>query len=455
MRTLAKKVAALILATAILASTAPSVFADFDLEAGGNAVVAYTGGESVKVRAGTGTDFDAITTAPEGAVVTIVAGPFESLDGTYWYGLSYQGTIGYIMADFLALPGNAPAIPVSAASSPISGGGGYSSIITGTGGDGARIRDGASLASAVVIYAVENAQVDIIGSPLNSDGYAWYPVSYLGSIGWVAGDFLGSGSAAAMPVVAQTATPSFALGAHIQVSGTGGDDLRIRESVGLDGSIVGHVGPGEVLSVLDGPLWDAVGNSWYAVDYDGLSGYASAGFLNWTSNGLTARSIVAASVSAPAAPAPAIAAPAPVSVAEQVSAPAPAPVAPPSNTGRGQSLVNVAMRYLGYSYAWGGSSPSGFDCSGFTKYVASSALGVGLGSTVASQIGVGSAVNPKNLEPGDLVFFVNTYEAGLSHVGIYIGGGQMIHAGSERTGVVISNIWDSYWGPKFYAARRL
>jgi cell wall-associated NlpC family hydrolase/uncharacterized protein YraI len=449
LRTLARKVAALILATAILASTAPSVFADFDLEAGGNAVVAYTGGESVKVRAGTGTDFDVITTAPEGAVVTIIAGPFESLDGTFWYGLSYQGTIGYIMADFLALPGNAPAIPVSAMSSPISGGGGYSSIITGTGGDGARIRDGASLASAVVIYAVENAQVDIIGSPLNSDGYAWYPVSYLGYIGWVAGDFLGSGSSTAMAVVAQTATPSFEYGAHVQVSGTGGDDLRIRESVGLDGSIVGHAGPGEVLSVLDGPLWDAAGNGWYAVDYDGLSGYASAGFLNWTSNALTARSVVAASVPAPAAPA----APAPEPVAEQVSAPAPA--APPSNTSRGQALVNVAMRYLGYSYVWGGSSPSGFDCSGFTKYVASSALSIGLSSTVASQIGAGTAVNPKNLEPGDLVFFVNTYEAGLSHVGIYIGGGQMIHAGSERTGVVISNIWDSYWGPKFYAARRL
>lgn len=440
MRTLARRVAALILATAILASTAPLVSADFDLEAGGTAVVAYTGGDYVKVRAGTGTDFDVITSAPEGAVVTIIAGPFESLDGTFWYGLSYQGTIGYIMADFLALPGNAPAIPVSAASSPISGGGGYTSIITGTGGDGASIRDGASLAAAVVIYAVENAQVEVIGSPLNSDGYAWYPVSYLGYTGWVAGDFLGSGSAA-MPVAAQTTTPSFELGAHVQVNGTGGDDLRIREWYGLDGNIVGHAGPGAVLSILDGPFWDAVGNSWYAVDYDGLSGYTSAGFLTWTSSGLSARSIVAASVPAPA----------PAAAAEQVSAPA----AAPSYGSNGQSLVNVAMRYLGYSYVWGGSSPSGFDCSGFTRYVASTALGIGLGSTVASQIGAGTAINPNNLEPGDLVFFVNTYESGLSHVGIYIGGGQMIHAGSERTGVVISNIWDSYWGPKFYAARRL
>lgn len=454
MRTLAKKMAALVLATAILASTAPSVFADFDLEAGGTAVVAYTGGEPVKVRAGTGTDFDVLTNAPEGATVTIIAGPFESLDGTFWYGLSYGGTIGYIMADFLALPENAPFIAAASAPSPqASATESYTSTITGTGGDGARIRDGASITAAIVIHAPENADVEVIGSPLNSDGYAWYPVSYLGMVGWVAGNFLGSGSAVA-PVVAQTATPSFEPGAHVQVSGTGGDDLRIRESYGLDGSIVGHASPGDVLSILDGPLWDAVGNGWYAVDYDGLSGYASASFLSWTSARLSARTIIAATVPAPVAPAPAPTAAVPAPVVQQVSAPAPV-AAPPSNTGRGQSLVNVAMRYRGYPYAWGGSSPGGFDCSGFTKYVASSALGVGLGNSTGSQVGAGVAVSPKNLEPGDLVFFVNTYQSGLSHVGIYIGGGQMIHAGSERTGVTVSNIWDSYWGPKFYAARRL
>ena len=135
-------------------------------------------------------------------------------------------------------------------------------------------------------------------------------------------------------------------------------------------------------------------------------------------------------------------------------APAPVPQAPPSNTSRGQTIVNVAMRYLGYSYVWGGASPSGFDCSGFTMYILDRAIGLGIGHDLGGQVAAGVPVNPKNLEIGDLVFFENTYEPGLSHVGIYIGGGQMVHAGSERTGVVISNIWDAYWGPKFYAARR-
>ncbi len=457
MRTLAKKLAAILLATAILASTAPAAFADYDLVAGGTAVVAYTGGEAVMVRAGTGTDFPVLTAAPEGAAVTIIAGPFESLDGTFWYGLSYQGTIGYIRADFLALPENAPAIPVSVASGPaINSGGGYTSIITGTGGDGARIRDGASVSAAIVIHAVEGAQVEVIGSPLTSDGYAWYPVSYLGFVGYVAGNFLGSGSAGYTS--AQTGSPSFEIGAHVQVSGTGGDGLRLRASYSLDSGIVGHAEADAVLAVTDGPYWDEVGNGWYGVNYDGIAGYASASYLSWTSAGLSSRALVAATVPAPVA-APAPEAPAPAAPAapapEPVAMAAPAAAAPAANTGRGAKLVAVAMRYLGYPYVWGGSSPGGFDCSGFTSYVAGSALGVGLGRTVGSQIGAGVAVNPDDLAPGDLVFFVNTYQAGLSHVGIYIGGGQMIHAGSERTGVTISNIWDSYWGSRFYAARRL
>ena len=113
------------------------------------------------------------------------------------------------------------------------------------------------------------------------------------------------------------------------------------------------------------------------------------------------------------------------------------------------------MKYLGYAYVWGGASPSGFDCSGFTMYVVQKALGINITHDLSVQIGSGSSVSAKNLQPGDLVFYENTYEPGLSHVGIYIGGGQMIHAGSENTGVVISDMWNSYWTPKYLGARRL
>ncbi len=439
------------------------------LAAGGTAVVAYTGGEMVKVRAGTGTDFGVLTSAPEGATVTIVAGPFASLDGSLWYGLSYDGTIGYIAADFLTTTANAPFIAAATTTSGASGGGAsggggnYGSVITTNDGVGARMRDSAGSSAAIVTLIPENTPVQVVGSPHNSDGFAWYPISYNGYSGYVAGDFLGSGSVTASNVT-QTAPRAMAAleaGAHVAVNNTGGWDLRLRASYNLDSDIVGHAAPDTVLSVQDGPFYDGAGNSWYAVDYDGASGYASASYLSWTSSGLSARqSLVAATVPAAPAAAPAVQAVSAPALAPAPAAPAPAPAAPatpaaPAASSHGQAMVSIAMRYLGYPYAWGGASPSGFDCSGFTAYVANLAFGAKLSHVVSGQIGAGTAVGSKDLQPGDLVFFVNTYEPGLSHVGIYIGGGQMIHAGSERTGVVISNIWDSYWGPKYYGARRL
>ena len=354
----------------------------------------------------------------------------------------------------LVLPENAPLVPDR---SPSGGGrravaSGYASNIGGTGGDGARIRDGADLDAAILNVVPEGDEVSVIGDPISSDGYAWYPIEYAGLTGWIAGIFLDGGSSGP-EVTAQTTAPSggpvFEVGAHVQVSGTGGDDLRLRTDSSLDADILGHAPADAVVEVLDGPFWDGAGNGWYQVDFDGLTGYASAGYLVWSGAGLSARQVAAAAVApAPQAPAPTEAAPAPQRVA-------PAPIAaPPSNAGRGQTIVNIAMRYLGYPYVWAGASPSGFDCSGFTMYVFDRAIGLGIGHALGGQVAAGVPVSADNLQPGDLVFFENTYEPGLSHVGIYIGGGQMVHAGSERTGVVISNIWDGYWGPKFYAARR-
>jgi len=472
LKTLARKLAAALLVTAILAGSAPPVFADTDLDPGGAAVVAHTGGEMVKVRAGTGTDFGVLTSAPEGATVTIIAGPFTSLDGSLWYGLSYNGTIGYVAADFLTTTENAPFIVAATTTSGASsggasgGGGNYTSTITTNDGVGARMRDSAGISAAIVTLIPENTLVQVVGSPHNSDGYAWYPINYSGYSGYVAGDFLSSGGVTASNVTKTASRGIAALeaGAHVAVSNTGGWDLRLRASYNLDGDIIGHAAPDTVLSVQDGPFYDASGNSWYAVDYDGASGYVAASYLSWTISGLSSRqSLVAATVppvpaAAPAVPPVSVAAPAPAAPVPAPVAPAPAPVAPaaaPASSSHGQAMVNIAMRYLGYPYAWGGASPSGFDCSGFTAYVANLAFGAKLSHVVTGQIGAGTAVGSKELQPGDLVFFVNTYQPGLSHVGIYIGGGQMIHAGSERTGVVISNIWDSYWGPKYYGARRL
>lgn len=109
----------------------------------------------------------------------------------------------------------------------------------------------------------------------------------------------------------------------------------------------------------------------------------------------------------------------------------------------GNAIVDYAYQFLGTPYLWGGTSPSGFDCSGFTQYVFKNAAGVSLPRTTYDQINVGIAVSYSDLQPGDLVF------PHTGHVGIYIGGGQMIHAPSSGDVVKVSSVY------KFYTARRV
>jgi len=119
--------------------------------------------------------------------------------------------------------------------------------------------------------------------------------------------------------------------------------------------------------------------------------------------------------------------------------------APPSQYG---GVVGIAMQYLGIPYRWGGSSPSGFDCSGFVMYVYSQ-VGVSLPHNAAMQYGYGSAVSRSELQPGDLVFF-----NGLGHNGIYIGGGQFIH--SPHTGDVVKiSSMTGWYADTYVGARRL
>ena len=126
---------------------------------------------------------------------------------------------------------------------------------------------------------------------------------------------------------------------------------------------------------------------------------------------------------------------------------------PSYDSGSSSSIVSVAQNYLGVPYVWGGTSPSGFDCSGFTQYVFRQ-CGYSINRTADAQYSNGSYVSYDSLQAGDLVFFANTYSAsGITHVGIYIGGGQFIHAANG--GVKISSLSESYYSSRYYGARRI
>jgi len=137
-----------------------------------------------------------------------------------------------------------------------------------------------------------------------------------------------------------------------------------------------------------------------------------------------------------------------VTTAAPAPAPAPAPAAAP-----GLQVADLAQQYVGSRYAWGGSSPSGFDCTGFVMWVFSQ-FGVALPHNEAGQLASGDQVDADQLQPGDVLVFANTYRRGLSHVGIYVGEGRFVHAVDERHGVLVSDLWDGYWGPRFVGASR-
>ena len=99
----------------------------------------------------------------------------------------------------------------------------------------------------------------------------------------------------------------------------------------------------------------------------------------------------------------------------------------PAPSSKGQAIVNEAAKYIGVKYVWGGTSPSGFDCSGLVQY-ACKKVGISVNRTSRAQYSNGVAVSRNNLQPGDLVFF--SKGSGISHVGIYAGNGQVIHAPS-------------------------
>ena len=146
--------------------------------------------------------------------------------------------------------------------------------------------------------------------------------------------------------------------------------------------------------------------------------------------------------------------------AKQHSAPAPAPAPAPSSSSGGSSgssapppathssVVSIALQYLGVPYVWGGASPSGFDCSGLTMY-AYAKVGVYLPHNAAMQYGMGTPVSRSQLAPGDLVFF-----SGLSHVGMYIGGGRFVHAPHTGDVVKISSLSEYWYAATYVGARR-
>ena len=124
-----------------------------------------------------------------------------------------------------------------------------------------------------------------------------------------------------------------------------------------------------------------------------------------------------------------------------------------ASSGKGATVVETAKNYIGYRYVYGAAGPNSFDCSGFTSYVFK-LHGVSLSRTAKAQYSNGVAVARSDLQPGDLVMFGPSV-SGINHVGIYIGGGQIVHAANPSRGVTIDTINSGYYNTNYVGARRV
>jgi len=120
---------------------------------------------------------------------------------------------------------------------------------------------------------------------------------------------------------------------------------------------------------------------------------------------------------------------------------------------KAQAVISYAKQFLGKPYVYGAGGPNAFDCSGFTMFAYKN-VGVSLPHSSLQQANKGVKVERNALMPGDLVFF-NTSGNGISHVGIYIGGGDFIHASSGKGKVVITPLTTDYYSARFVTARRV
>ena len=181
-------------------------------------------------------------------------------------------------------------------------------------------------------------------------------------------------------------------------------------------------------------------NGWYKVKIDGQDGYISTSLLSEQVQETSRSSDVSRKK------------------VEETTTQKTTTSAQTSNTnaapsGKGATVVETAKKYIGCSYVYGASGPSSFDCSGFTSYVFK-LHGVSLSRTAQGQYKNGVAVERSNLQPGDLVMFGKS-SSSINHVGIYIGGGQIVHAANKSRGVTTDTINSGYYNTNYVGARRV
>ncbi len=238
----------------------------------------------------------------------------------------------------------------------------------------------------------------------------WYKIAYDGKVGYMSSDY----------IVAQPIMNIECGGAKVTTS-----VLNMRSGPGTENSIVTKLYEGSVAKII------GINNAWFKVTYNGETGYISPDYVEIVEYKNTASNAKSSSGSQSAAAATA------------------------SATGTRRQIADYAATLLGCKYVYGGNTPSGFDCSGYVKYVFNH-FGVSLSRTSSSQYANSVHIKKSDLNIGDLVFFSqNRGSSKVGHVGIYVGGGQFIHAASPGKGVRYDSMNSDYYSARYIGCGRV
>ena len=412
---------------------------------------------ALRLREQPSTSAKILDTAAIGASVTILNE--EPLSNEYgaWYRVKYNGTEGFMDADYISIDGATPsAAPSQAAPS-------QTTPVTGTvSGSRVNFRTQPNTNGGVIAILSQGTTVAITGL---SNG--WYGVTYNGASGYMSAEYIsadGTAPAQAAPSQAapsQTAPPAQS-GQSESMIGYGtvnGSRVNFRTQPNTNGGVIALLSQGTLVDI------NGLSDGWYGVTYNGASGYMSAEYVTFSAEKPTPLA------SAPSGPVdPAIAAlaaygsgyggKATTTATDRLVAQAALDASTPSETQR--RIVETAMSYLGCPYVYGASNGKNFDCGGFTSWVYRE-CGLPINRTAVDQFkGSGTLVASKDdLRPGDLVLFKdpNVSSKIVTHVGMYVGQGKFIHAGSGNTGagkcVKINDLATGYYSRVYHAAKHV
>ena len=268
---------------------------------------------------------------------------------------------------------------------------------------GLNVRTGPSTSYAKRVTLSYGHSVNVL-----STSNVWSKINYNGSTGYVSSQYLQSTKPSSSSSSETSQTVKY-------VNTTSG--LNMRTGPATSYAKITTIAYGQSVNVL------STSNGWSKINYSGSTGYVSSQYLQSTKPSSSSSSNSGST-----------------SVSSSAS-----------------SVIAYAKTLLGKPYVWGAQGPNSFDCSGFTYYVFKNKAGIVLPRTSSAQSKYGTSVSWSNLKAGDLMFFdTNGANNGqVSHVGLYIGNGQMIHASSSQRKIVITSVNTSYYKNAFVNARRV